>query len=73
MVEKIKAHLKLKHVRLANCGSSDPVKTIAICAGSGGSMLNRVPASLYLTGEMSHHQVLDANQQGTRFTLLLKL
>ena len=30
------------------------VKTIAICAGSGGSMLQGVDADLYFTGEMQH-------------------
>ena len=36
------------------------VKTIACCAGSGSSVLRDVRADLYLTGEMSHHDVLDA-------------
>ena len=30
------------------------VKTIAICAGSGGSMFQDVEADLYFTGEMQH-------------------
>lgn len=36
------------------------VSTIALSAGSGGSVLRGVHADLYLTGEMSHHEVLDA-------------
>ena len=36
------------------------VKSVAVCAGSGGSLLNGVNADLYVTGEMSHHEVLDA-------------
>jgi putative NIF3 family GTP cyclohydrolase 1 type 2 len=35
-------------------GKSGPVKTIAICAGSGGSMLLGYEADVYWTGEMSH-------------------
>jgi len=31
-----------------------PIRTIAICAGSGGSMLVGKQADVYLTGEMSH-------------------
>ena len=34
--------------------SSDVIKTIAICAGSGGSLLRGVKADLYFTGEMQH-------------------
>ena len=40
------------------------VSTIAICAGSGGSMLLGVDADVYFTGEMSHHEVLAAMQSG---------
>ena len=40
------------------------VSTIAICAGSGGSMLLGVDADVYFTGEMSHHEVLAAIQGG---------
>lgn len=41
------------------------IQTIAICAGSGGSILGGVKADLYLTGEMSHHEILAANAAGT--------
>lgn len=40
------------------------VSTIAICAGSGGSVLLGVEADVYFTGEMSHHEVLAAVQSG---------
>ena len=40
------------------------VKKIAVCAGSGSSILGGVSADVYLTGEMSHHEVLDANHRG---------
>ena len=32
----------------------------------GASVLGQVKADLYLTGEMSHHEVLAANAQNTR-------
>ena len=41
------------------------IKTVAVCAGSGASVLCGVKADLYLTGEMSHHEVLDAACKGT--------
>ncbi|XP_061401068.1 NIF3-like protein 1 [Musca vetustissima] len=39
------------------------IERVAVCAGSGASLLRGVEADLYITGEMSHHDVLDANHQ----------
>ncbi|XP_007520572.2 NIF3-like protein 1 [Erinaceus europaeus] len=67
MIERIKKHLKLTHVRLAlGVGKTlaSQVKVVALCAGSGSSVLQGTDADLYLTGEMSHHDVLDAASQG---------
>lgn len=46
-----------------------PVTSVALCAGSGGSVLNGIQADLFLTGEMSHHEVLDATQSGIHVIL----
>ncbi|NWR94842.1 NIF3L protein, partial [Furnarius figulus] len=67
MIERIKHHLKLPHIRIAlGVGRTreSPVKTVAVCAGSGSSVLKGTEADLYLTGEMSHHNVLDAVANG---------
>ncbi|XP_036612149.1 NIF3-like protein 1 [Trichosurus vulpecula] len=72
MIERIKGHLKLPHVRLAlGVGRTleSQVKVVALCAGSGSSVLQGVEADLYLTGEMSHHDVLDAAAQGINVIL----
>ena len=37
------------------------IGSIAICVGSGASVLSGVTADLYFTGEMSHHDILKAN------------
>lgn len=71
-VEKMKAHLGLSYLRLAlGAGQSleSSVQTVAVCAGSGASVLNGVKADLYVTGEMSHHEVLDAVEKGTSVIL----
>ena len=34
-----------------------PIRTVAICAGSGGSMLLGQEADVYLTGEMTHVRI----------------
>ncbi|XP_050196541.1 NIF3-like protein 1 [Myiozetetes cayanensis] len=67
IIERIKSHLKLPHVRVAvGTGKTreSPVKKAALCAGSGSSVLKGTEADLYLTGEMSHHDVLDAVAKG---------
>ena len=71
MLRRVKAKLKLEHVRLARpCGEADPlVATAAACAGSGGGVLVGGQADLLLTGEMSHHQVLDAVSRGSAVIL----
>ena len=61
-MSRIKIHLKLTHVRLAvanGCGLASQVGRVGVCAGSGGSVLAGAKADLILTGEMSHHEVLD--------------
>ena len=45
------------------------MNSVAVCAGSGSSVLRGVAADLYLTGEMSHHDVLDANHSGSSVIL----
>mmetsp|Transcript_66648 Transcript_66648/g.118470 ORF Transcript_66648/g.118470 Transcript_66648/m.118470 type:complete len:114 (-) Transcript_66648:5-346(-) len=45
------------------------VSNVAVCAGSGGSVLSGVSADLYLTGEMSHHEIIAANHAGTNVIL----
>ncbi|XP_068629297.1 NIF3-like protein 1 isoform X2 [Battus philenor] len=67
-VVRVKKITSLKHVRLA-LGSgknmNDVIQTVALCAGSGGSVLKKVDeCDLFLTGEMLHHDVLDATQRG---------
>lgn len=75
-VERVKAHLNLGHLRLAapsrGSGADFQVGTVSVCAGSGSSVL-RAPsapkADLWVTGELSHHEVLDAVHEGTAVIL----
>ncbi|XP_022103731.1 NIF3-like protein 1 [Acanthaster planci] len=72
LVQRVKEHLGLQHVQLAlgsQKSQDSEVKTVAICAGSGASALRRVPADVYLTGEMSHHDILAAVARGTSVIL----
>ena len=63
IIERIKNRLNLEAIRFA--GNPDAkIKTIALCAGAGSSVICGVDADLYLTGEMGHHYILAAEQEG---------
>lgn len=64
-IEKIKSYTGLPDVRvgIATEGSLDSeIKTFGVCAGSGASVLQdiKAPIDLFITGELSHHESLDA-------------
>ncbi|KAI0756558.1 NGG1p interacting factor 3 [Daedaleopsis nitida] len=64
---KVRDELELKQVQVAYARperEQTMISTIAVCAGSGGSLLLGVDADVYFTGEMSHHEVLAAVQSG---------
>lgn len=70
---RIKKHLNLPHLQVGYAAPTDvrlsPITTIAICAGSGGTMLVGKKADVYFTGEMSHHEVLGSVAAGTHVIL----
>ncbi|XP_022182891.1 NIF3-like protein 1 isoform X1 [Myzus persicae] len=71
-VEKIKRHLGVDNLMIALARGSTLESTIcsaAAVAGSGASVLRGCDACLYLTGEMSHHDVLDAVHNGVTVVL----
>lgn len=69
-VNLVKQHTNLKHVRLARAHGADGyINSVALCAGAGVSVLKDVSADLYLTGEMLHHDILDAVHRGIHVIL----
>lgn len=71
-IQRIKKHINMPHLRLALAVGKDmdsEISTAAICVGSGVSVLSGVKADLYITGEMLHHDVLDATHLGTHVVL----
>lgn len=79
-LESVQVALPAEHLAASREGRASvlaaaegvPVGTIAVCAGSGGSVLAGAPpapGTLYLTGEMSHHEVLAANAAGATVVL----
>lgn len=68
LVQNVKTSLGLDHVQVAQAashGEEANVKTIAICAGSGGSVFRGLKADLYYTGELSHHEALHLKEGGS--------
>lgn len=72
VVARTKEHLGLPHLRLALANGAEltsQVETIAVCAGSGASVLGGCKANVLVTGEMSHHEVLDFVHKGVSVIL----
>ncbi|MCL4130793.1 UNVERIFIED_CONTAM: hypothetical protein GTU68_009466 [Idotea baltica] len=71
-IKAVQNHLGLPGVRVAvaHGGTQENViKSVAVCAGAGISVLRLVKADLILTGEMSHHDVLELVQRGSNVIL----
>jgi len=67
---RVKRHLNLAQIQVGYPAlSSKAIRSVAICAGSGGSMLLGRDADVYFTGEMSHHEVLAAVAAGKHVIL----
>jgi len=72
VVQRTKTHLDLTYIRLALSPKhtrDTKVGSIAVCAGSGSSVLRGCDADVWITGEMSHHEVLDAINKGVTVIL----
>ena len=72
-VARLKAHLGVATLRVAASGThaaGAPIARIAVCAGAGGSLFEKVRrADLFVTGEMRHHDVLTKIQNGASVLL----
>jgi len=72
-VDRLKAHLALPNLRVATAGThaaGTPITRIAVCAGAGGSLFEKVHgAELFVTGEMRHHDVLGKLRAGASVIL----
>ncbi|MDX1682257.1 MAG: Nif3-like dinuclear metal center hexameric protein [Phycisphaeraceae bacterium] len=70
MVKRIGDRLGTKRLKVADPGHGEKIQTIALCAGAGGSLLEEAgEIDLFFTGEMRHHDVLDARERGIAVVL----
>jgi dinuclear metal center YbgI/SA1388 family protein len=70
LARKLKKHLGVGYVRVAPAVGSDDrsnVQTIGLCAGAGGSVCKLAiddGCEVFITGEMTHHNVVAATARG---------
>lgn len=73
LVERVKRRLGVHGLRVAvGDGGARRYRTIGLCAGAGGSLLDDALAQdceLFLTGEMRHHDILAAQAGGCTVVL----
>lgn len=53
-IDRVKQHVGVANVNVSiGCSSSldTDIRTVALCAGSGSSVLKSIPANLYITGK----------------------
>lgn len=64
-IERVKKHTGIKTVQVSlglNSSLETPIRTYAVCAGSGSSVLKGVAADLYITGELGIISFIIANE-----------
>ena len=64
--KKVKKILKIPYLRIVKA-KKQKIKTIALCTGSGGSLINKAilkKADLLITGDIKHHEALNAKEMG---------
>lgn len=67
IVQVVKKHTGVEHLRVCVAMGKDldcAISSVASCAGAGTSVLKGCSADLWLTGEMSHHDLLDVIHNG---------
>jgi dinuclear metal center YbgI/SA1388 family protein len=72
LVARLKMHLDRSRIRYALVGDDVPVRTIGVVPGSGGSMVDlarREGCDVFITGEMTHHEISAARQSGISILL----
>ncbi len=64
--KKVKKILDIPYLRMVRT-DKQKIKTIALCTGSGGSLLSKAlqkKADLLITGDIKHHEALKAKEMG---------
>ncbi len=66
LVRDIKARMELSHIRCAG-QPKDPVRRVAVCSGSGGSLIEQFldsSADVFITGDVRYHDAREIEAHG---------
>lgn len=66
LARRLKKSLRIPHVQTIG-DPERPVQRVALCTGSGASILRQIPTSqadVFITGELDHHAALEARERG---------
>ncbi len=72
LIARLKVHLGRSRMRYTLAGDDRPFRTIGVVPGSGASLLELARSEgceVFITGEMTHHEVLAARQSGVSVLL----
>lgn len=71
LLARIRKRLGCDRLRVARHPrhAREPIASVALCAGAGGSVIGETGADLLFTGEMGHHHVLAALERGSSVAL----
>ncbi len=70
LLQRCKRRFAVRHLQLARPErAAAKVRTVAVAAGAGGSVLRGVAVDVLVTGELSHHDVLAALALGSTVVL----
>ncbi len=69
LLQRVRRLLRITRLRIGRPPRTRSLRTIAVCAGAGGSVLRGVPADALVTGEMRHHDALLCTQGGALVVL----
>lgn len=58
VVKKVQKDLNLSQLKVVKC--HEKIKSIALCTGSGASLMHDVKADLFLTGDIKYHDAMTA-------------
>ncbi len=65
--DRLRNHLGRARIRYAMAGDDQPLRTIGVVPGAGGSLADLALAEgcdVFITGEMTHHEILAARHAG---------
>jgi len=72
LIARLKLHLGRSRMRYALAGDDRPFRTIGVVPGSGASFVDLARSEgceVFITGEMTHHEILAARQSGVSVLL----